>query len=152
MAADQETIVSLGKLGAVMALVMSAIGSCLGTGAAGAAAIGGWKKCYAQNKSAPFMLVAFVGAPLSQTIYGMILMENIIKAAGAGAAFPVLLGAGIMGGFAMGLTAWIQGRAGAWASDALAETGQGFGNYLMAIGVIETVALFILIFIDKTLS
>jgi V/A-type H+-transporting ATPase subunit K len=151
MAVDPKTIVSLGKLGAVVALILSAIGSCLGAGAAGAAAIGGWKKCYAQNKSAPFMLVAFVGAPLSQTIYGMILMGNIMKAAVAGAAFPVLLGVGFMGGFAMGLTAWIQGRAGAWASDALAETGQGFGNYLMAIGVIETVALFILVFIGKTL-
>ena len=152
MAVNPETIVSLGELGAVMALVMSAIGSCLGTGTAGAAAIGGWKKCYAQNKSAPFMLVAFVGAPLSQTIYGMILMGNIMKASVAGKAFPVLLGAGFMGGLAIGLSAWMQGRTGAWASDALAETGQGFGNYLMAIGVIETVALFILVFLGKTLS
>ncbi|MBM4055161.1 MAG: V-type ATP synthase subunit K [Planctomycetes bacterium] len=143
---------SIGKLGAVAALVMSAMGSCLGTGAAASAAIGGWKKCYAQNKSAPFMLVAFVGAPLSQTIYGMILMGNIMKAAVSGVSFPALLGAGFMGGFALGLSAWMQGRAGAGASDALAETGQGFGNYLMALGVIETVALFVLVFIGKTLS
>lgn len=152
MIADPKTIVSLGKLGAVLALAMSAIGSCLGTGVAAAAAIGGWKKCYAQKKAAPFMLVAFVGAPLSQTIYGMILMGNVIKAAVSGTAFPVLLGAGLMGGFAMGLSAWLQGRAGAWAADALAETGQGFGNYLMALGVIETVALFVLVFIGKTIS
>ncbi|GJQ50447.1 putative membrane protein [Candidatus Kuenenia stuttgartiensis] len=151
MAMDSNTVISIGRLGAMVALVMAAIGSCLGTGAAGAAAIGGWKKCYAQNKSAPFMLVAFVGAPLSQTIYGMILMGNIMKAAVTGAAFPVLLGAGFLGGFAMGLSAWMQGRAGAGASDALAETGQGFGNYLMALGVIETVALFVLVFIGKTL-
>ena len=44
-------------------------------------AIGGWKKCYAQNKAAPFILVTFIGAPLSQTIYGMILMNWMIEAA-----------------------------------------------------------------------
>jgi len=37
------------------------------------AGIGAWKKCFAQNKNAPFILTVFVGAPLSQTIYGMIL-------------------------------------------------------------------------------
>ena len=42
---------------------------------------GAWKKCYAQSKAAPFILITFIGAPLSQTIYGMILMNNLIKAA-----------------------------------------------------------------------
>ena len=28
---------------------------------------------------------------------------------------------------------------------------QGFGNYIMALGVIETVALFVMVFIKKTL-
>ncbi|MDR4506897.1 MAG: hypothetical protein MRJ65_01450 [Candidatus Brocadiaceae bacterium] len=151
MALDPSTHVSLEKLGAVLALVLPAIGSCLGTGAAGAAAIGAWKKCYAQNKAAPFMLVAFVGAPLSQTIYGMILMGNILKASHASAEFSAILWTGFFGGMAMGASAWMQGRAGAGASNALAETGQGFGNYLMALGIIETVALFVLVFIGKVL-
>ena len=30
--------------------------------------------------------------------------------------------------------------------DALAETGKGFGNYIMVLGVIETVALFVMVF------
>ena len=30
---------------------------------------------------------------------------------------------------------------------AMAETGKGFGNYLMVLGVIETVALFVMVFI-----
>jgi hypothetical protein len=31
-------------------------------------------------------------------------------------------------------------------SDAFAETGKGFGNYIMVIGLAETVALFIMVF------
>ena len=57
-----------------------------------------------------------------------------------------LLGIGIFGGLAMGISAWYQGKAGASASDAFAETGKGFGNYIMVIGLIETVALFIMVF------
>ncbi len=143
-----EVAISLGKAGGMASLALAAMGSALGTGAAGLAAIGAWKKCYAQNRVAPFLLVAFIGAPLSQTIYGMILMGAIKKVAAAGGAnFPALLMAGIAGGMAMGFSAWMQGRAGAGASDALAETGKGFGNYLMALGVIETVALFVMVFL-----
>ena len=144
---------SIGKLGAAAALAFAAIGSALGTGAAGAAAVGAWKKCYAQSKAAPFLLVAFVGAPLSQTIYGMILMLQINGAIDAmvadGATFiawPLMLSMGIFGGLGIATSAAYQGKAGAAGADALAETGQGFGNYLMTIGVVETVALFVLVF------
>jgi V/A-type H+-transporting ATPase subunit K len=143
---------SLGKIGAAAALALAAVGSALGTGAAGCAAVGAWKKCYAQSKAAPFILIAFVGAPLSQTIYGMILMRNIARAAETQASFPALIAAGVLGGIAMGVSAWMQGRAGAGASDALADTGQGFGNYLMALGVIETVALFVMVFIGMAIK
>ena len=50
----------------------------------------------------------------------------------------------IIGGIAMGFSAWYQGKAGAAGSDALAETGQGFGNYLTVLGIVETVALFVM--------
>ena len=68
----------LGNLGFAAAIGLAAIGSALGAGIAGQSAIGAWKKCFANNKPAPFMLVAFVGAPLTQTIYGFILMNSII--------------------------------------------------------------------------
>jgi V/A-type H+-transporting ATPase subunit K len=142
-----EEIVSLGKLGAVAALSLAAVGSALGTGAAGAAAIGAWKKCYAQSKAAPFLLLAFIGAPLSQTIYGMILMFSMTGKAADGASYQALLGGGIFAGLAIGASAWMQGRAGAGGSHALAETGQGFTNYLAALGVIETVAIFVMVFV-----
>ena len=132
------------ELGAVAALALAAVGSALGTGAAGMAAVGAWKKCFAQSKAAPFILTVFVGAPLSQTTYGMIVMNYIVTAIAKGS---YLWGAGILGGIAMGMSAWMQGKAGAAAADAMAETGKGFGNYLIVLGIIETVALFVMVFI-----
>lgn len=134
----------IGLLGAPAALTFAAMGSGLGSGIAGMSAIGAWKKCYAQNRLAPFLLIAFVGAPLSQTIYGMILMNTIL---GSGKDPLFRLSAGILGGIAIGVSAWYQGKAGASGSDALAETGKGFANYIMVLGVVETVALFILVFL-----
>jgi V/A-type H+-transporting ATPase subunit K len=159
MTVDIETMASLGKLGATMSLFFGAVGSCLGVGTAGLTAVGSWKKCFAQNKAAPFVLVTFVGAPLSQTIYGMILMNQIAAkcvttgegAAAAVANWPAMIGIGALGGIALGLSAWIQGRIGAAAADAMAETGKGFGNYLMALGIIETVALFAMVFLGQIL-
>ena len=147
---DQATLAALGKAGGAAALGLAAVGSSLGTGTAGMAAIGAWKKCYAQSKAAPFILLVFIGAPLSQTIYGMILMNAIVRACNAGdvANWASMLGAGIFGGFGIGASAWFQGKAGAAGSDALAETGQGFGNYLMTLGVVETVALFVMVFVQ----
>ena len=145
-----EAVASLGKLGGAMSLCLAAVGSALGTGAAGMAAIGAWKKCYAQNKAAPFLLVAFVGAPLTQIIYGMIVMGKIVTAATEGGAmYHNLLLGGAVAGLAMGMSAWMQGKAGAGASDALGETGKGFVNYLLALGMIETVALFVMAFVGK---
>lgn len=143
----------LGLAAAAAALALSAAGSALGTGYAGMAAIGAWKKNFAQNKAAPFLLIAFVGAPLSQTIYGFILMNSILAAAARFAQtnlsisfYILLLFAGLFGGIGIGASGVMQGKAGAAASDALAETGKGFGNYIMVLGIIETVALFTMIF------
>jgi V/A-type H+-transporting ATPase subunit K len=143
-----EEITSLGKMGAVFAISIAAVGSALGTGAAGAAAIGAWKKCYAQGKAAPFILIAFVGFPLSQTIYGMILMfaMNGKATADPPTAYQALVGGGLIAGLAMGMSAWMQGRAAAGAADALAETGEGMTNYIATLGIVETVAIFVMVF------
>ena len=141
---------NLGDVGFALALCLAAAGSALGTGAAGMGALGAWKKCFLQNRTAPFILIAFVGAPLSQTIYGMILM-NAIQAAPETVSEMAKFSSGLMGGLAMGISAWYQGRAGALASDALAETEKGFGNYIMVLGVIETAALFVMVFLMTAL-
>jgi len=149
-------VAGLGDMG--LSLTLAAVGSALGTGArgvrpgaAGMAAIGAWKKAFIQNKMAPFILVAFVGAPLSQTIYGMILRNAIVAADLDPATYTFQIVLGCAAGLALGMSAWMQGKAGAAASDALAETGKGFGNYIMVLGVIETVALFVMVFIMTSL-
>ena len=129
-----------------VSLVLAAVGSAFGTGVAGMSAIGAWKKAFSSNKAAPFILVAFVGAPLSQTIYGMILRNAIQNANMPADAWAAQFVIGALAGAAMGLSAFMQGRAGAKACDAQAETGKGFANYIMVVGVIETVALFVMVF------
>lgn len=140
---------NFGLLGIGAALAFAAVGSAFGAGSAGMAAVGAWKKCFLQNKPAPFMLVAFVGAPLTQTIYGYILMNTLLGVSQSSEPPSdwLLLGAGVFGGIAMGASAFFQGKAGAYASDALAETGKGFGNYIMVLGLVETVALFVMVFL-----
>jgi len=96
-----------------------------------------------QNKAASFMLIAFVGAPLTQTIYGMILMNRMAELAIKG---QYLLGIGAFAGAAMGLSAYFQGKCAAVACDAMGETNKGFGIFLVVLGMTETVALFTMAF------
>ncbi len=137
-------IEGFGDMGA--SLCLAAVGSALGTGIAGMAALGAWKRCIIENRPMPFILIAFVGAPLSQTIYGMILRNGIQAAELPPETYLWQLVYGLLGGLAMGFSSWMQGRAAAGAADAYAETGKGFGNYIMVLGVIETVALFVMVF------
>ena len=139
---DQFMIVA----GAIACLGLSAAGSAFGTGFAATAAVGAWKKCYAANKPAPFLLLSFVGAPITQTLYGMILMFLMLgKTNVEGAGVPCLV-LGVFAGLGIGISALFQGRAGAAACDSQAETNQGFTNYLAALGIVETVAIFTMVF------
>ncbi|MBR5969867.1 MAG: V-type ATP synthase subunit K [Lachnospiraceae bacterium] len=135
---------NLALLGMAAALGLSATGSAFGAGFAGMASVGAWKKCYASGKPAPFIMIAFTGAPLTQTIYGFLLM-NFIK--GVENIDPGLaLGCGIFGGLAIGMSALFQGKCAAASADALGATGKGTANYFIVIGIAETVALFTLVF------
>ena len=65
---------NLAFVGMAAALGLSASGSAFGAGFAGQAAVGAWKKCYASGKPAPFIMIAFAGAPLP--ICGLHLSHN----------------------------------------------------------------------------
>ncbi len=134
---------NLGMFGIAVAMGIAAIGSSIGIGIAGQAAIGAWKRAYMNNKAAPFILTVFAGAPLTQTIYGFLLMQQM-KGSSADPMF--LCGLGIASGLAMCFSAIAQGKAGAAGADALGETGKGFSLYIMVVGLCETVALFALVF------
>ncbi|MCR5401895.1 MAG: V-type ATP synthase subunit K [Treponema sp.] len=136
-----------GLLGAAICMGIAAIGSAIGIGIAGQGAIGAWKRCYVNNKPAPFILTVFAGAPLTQTIYGFLLMSSMAGKVTAGAMSPATaLGLGIASGLGMCFSAIAQGKAGAAGSDALGETGKGFAQYIMVVGLCETVALFAMVF------
>jgi len=134
--------------GAIVLFVLSSAGSLIGTSIAASAAIGAWKKNFAQNKPASFAMVAYIGMTMTNSLYGMILMFVII-----GQKNPMVEGSGIalfalcvIVGLAIGLAAVVQARAAAAACDAYGETGQGLTNNLTAIGIIEGVTMFIVAF------
>lgn len=134
---------NIGMIGVAAVLGLSAIGSAIGAGIAGQAAIGAWKRNYLANKPASFLLVVFAGAPLTQTIYGFILLQRMM----ASTKDPfLLLSAGVIGGIAMGMSAIAQGLASASSCDAFGETGKGFGQFITVVGLCETVALFVMAF------
>ena len=138
----------LGQLGFALPLGLGAIGSALGIGAAGRAAAGAWAKEAKQGEPMNFLYIALTGMPLSQTIYGFILMLALLKgkvydadfmALHAGAIFSVGLACGLGEMF----SAWMQGVIGAAGIRAMSE-GQGkpFTFAIIAMGIAETVGLF----------
>lgn len=142
-----------GQLALGLVLALSAIGSAIGIGIVGQAAAGAWAREARAGKPLSFTYVILIGLPLSQTVYGAILMliglrDRIynpeILASNAGA----LLGIGLAGGLAELFSAWFQGRIGAAACRALSEGGgQGLAFMIIAMGIAETVGLFAFVFL-----
>ncbi len=142
-----KIIQSLALCGGYAAIGLAAIGSSIGAGIAGSAAIGAWKRRYMMNKPAPFLLTVFAGSPLSQTIYALVLMMVIkgkMDPENPMMLFHFMLG--IFAGVGFMFSSIYQGKAAAAACDAFGETEKGFANSLMILGVIETVSLFVLVF------
>ena len=141
-----------GQIGLALALGLGALGSALGIGAAGRAAAGAWAKEAKSGKRLNFSYIILVGMPLTQTIYGFMLMllmkgrvyDPAILARSAGA----LLTIGIAGGLAELFSAWMQGAIGAAGCRALSEgEGKGLVFIIIAMGIAETVGLFGFIFL-----
>ena len=99
------------------------------------------------------MLVALVAVPLTQTMYGMILMRGIADVVARG---QFMWSLGALCGITMGLSALMQGRAVATAADAMGETdSKGFGHYVVVIAIlviIEMVAVLALVFTKAVLN
>lgn len=140
----QTSVEGLGDMG--MSLSIASIGSAIGTGIAGMAAIGAWKKMIVNGQKAATALLIFVGAPLSQVIYGMILKNAISDANLAPDSYLWQIMIGLVAGIAMASSAIFQGRTGARACDAIAAGANDTAKYIMIIGIVETVALFVMIF------
>jgi V/A-type H+-transporting ATPase subunit K len=144
----------MGQLSMGLVLAGATMGSALGIGAVGRAATGAWAKEAKAGKTLNFSYIILIGMPLSQTIYGFILMlvgiaplvtgNNPITGSHAG----TLLGIGVAGGIAECFSAWIQGLIGAGACRALSEgEGKGLVFMIIAMGIVETVGLFGFVFL-----
>ena len=143
-----------GQLSMGLVMIGATAGSALGIGAAAQAAAGAWAKEAKAGKPLNFSYIILTGMPLSQTIYGFILMliglsplvtgENAITATHPG----TLLGIGIAGGLAEFASAWIQGLIGAAGCRSISEgEGKGLVFIIISMGIVETVGLFGFVFL-----
>jgi V/A-type H+-transporting ATPase subunit K len=143
----------LGQLSLGLVLGLSAFGSALGIGAVGQAAAGAWSGEARAGKPLSFTYVILIGLPLSQTIYGAVLMliglrARVYDPTVLGMSAGALLGISLAGGIAELASAWVQGRIGAAACRALYEgDGQGLAFMIIAMGIAETVGLFAFVFL-----
>lgn len=145
-------ITFLGQLGIAIMLGLAAFGSAMGIGVAGQAAAGAWSKEGKAGKTLSFTYIILVGMPISQTLYAMIVMNKVrdllfnnaeIAAANAG----LILGIGLATGLGEMLSAWMQGKIGAAGIRGLSEgEGKGFAFLLIALGIVETVGIFTMVF------
>jgi V/A-type H+/Na+-transporting ATPase subunit K len=142
-----------GQLSLALVLGLATIGSALGIGAAGQAAAGAWAREARAGKPLSFTYIILVCMPLSQTIYGFILMliglaPRVAQPDVAAMHAGTLLSIGLAGGLAQLFSAWMQGRIGAAACRALADgEGQGLVFMIIAMGIAETVGLFGFVFL-----
>lgn len=131
-----------------IALGIAGIGSAIGTGYAAMGAVGMWKTYLSkEGKKLPAGALALVGLPLSQVIYGMIFMNKLIEANLDPSSYGHQMILSLFVGVAMATSAIMQGKTGAKACSNLVEDPKaGFGMYIAAMGIIETVALLAMVF------
>lgn len=141
----------LGETGDVICLGMAAVGSSVGIGLSGQAAAGAWAREARAGQPMRFTYIILLGMPMSQTLYALIVM-NQMRAVFANTELAIneagmLLGIGIATGLGEMLSAWMQGLIGAAGIRALSDSeGKGLAFIIIAMGVIETVGIFTMVF------
>jgi V/A-type H+-transporting ATPase subunit K len=138
----------LGQLGTGLAVGMAAVGSSFGAGAAGMSAAGAWAKDAKAGKALRFIYIICVAAPITQTVYGFIVMNQMApKLATAEVNGGILFAIGLATGLGEMLSAWFQGLIGAAGCRMLSDSdGKGFAFVLIALGIAETIGIFTLVF------
>ena len=135
----------LTEIGLVACFGLSSLGAVIGMSVNGPAVIGSWKKCALNNRPAPFIMVIFAATCMSNIIYGYIAMDAMANSLIMSDRYILMLG--LIAGICIGLNSYIQAVVCARAAEAFAETSRNFGNYIMVVGVAETFALFIMVFV-----
>ena len=138
---------TIGRTAAGLVLGLGALGSCLGILAAATAATAAWAAEGKAGKKLSFQYIIMIAAPISQTLYSMILMNNMLTKQLTPANTFLFIGVVIGCGSAECLSAYFQGKIGVAGIRCLHENGgQGFGLLIIALGVIETVGIFGMVF------
>ena len=138
---------TIGRIGAGLVLGLGMLGSCLGILAAATAATAAWASEGRAGKKLSFQYIIMIAAPVSQTLYAMILMNSMLAKTLTPANTFLFFGVVIGCGFAEFFSAWFQGKIGVAGIRCLHENGgQGFGLLIIALGIIETVGIFGMVF------
>ncbi len=151
----------IGWLACGLVFGLGGIGSSLGILAVGQAAAAAWANEGKSGRNLSFQYVLMIGAPLSQTLYAMIIMNSlnsnyleVIKAGRMSSSFSLLmLGMALGGGLIEFFSAWYQGIIGAAGVRCMNENGgKGFGHIIISLGIIEAVGIFGAIFSSALLT
>lgn len=129
--------------GPIFALALSAIGAAIGCAIAGMVSIG----VMSRVDDGHGKFIGLSAVPASQLIYGfieMLLMKNSIDAGTLAPLSGVFIGLGT--GFAIMTAAIYQGMCCASAIQATAKQPSVFGKSFVAIGIVESFALFAFVF------
>jgi V/A-type H+-transporting ATPase subunit K len=133
----------INMVGPAIVLGLSSIGSTIGCFIAGSAS----HAAMTRVEEGHGKLIGMAAAPSSQSIYGFILMLLMSKAIVAGTLSPYsAIALGIFSGTAIMLSAIYQGSVCATGIQASVKQPALFGKCFAAVGIIESFALFTLVF------
>jgi V/A-type H+/Na+-transporting ATPase subunit K len=135
--------IDYGMVGPVVTLALSAIGSAIGCGIAGAASHGVMSRM--EEGHAKMMGMSL--APSSQSMYGVVLTILMKNNVDAGSLDPTAaIGLGIFCGLGIMFSAIYQGKVCATAMQASFHQPGLYGKSWLSVLVIESFALFVLVF------
>jgi V/A-type H+-transporting ATPase subunit K len=138
---EPSTMLFFGKLSLGLVMGFGGLGSALGALAAGNAAAGAWAKQGKEGKPLSNYTL-FVGMPLSQTLYCLVLFLTMMKYVNKPENGPLLLGVALGVGFCQFISAYAQGKIGGAGIRCMAEGGENAKtNIIVAMGIAETVLL-----------
>jgi V/A-type H+-transporting ATPase subunit K len=130
-------------IGPALAMGLSCVGSAIGCGIAGAVS----HAVMSRVEEGHGKFIGMSAAPSSQSIYGFVLMLQMKAAIVAGTLSPLsAIVIGFIAGVAIMFSAIYQGKCAASGIQSSAKQPAIFGKCFAAIGIIESFALFALIF------
>lgn len=131
----------LGYAGCACSLGLSALGSSIGCGIAGAASHG----VMAKVDEGHGKFIGMSAAPSSQTIYGIVLMFVLLGKVNSGAGLA-LFAIGFFCGLGIMVSGIYQGKVAATGILASSKKPEIFGKCFAAVGITESFALFSMVF------